>query len=467
MNDPAESARRINSSIPAGAFFDVDGLSPGGATAPHRISPEPFPLPAGLLADLARQGPLWLRFLKALNSLYLASARGEAPAFVAEYLDAGKPKRIVEFARMNRFRNRFPLVIRPDLVLTDEGPAACELDSVPGGIGLLAALNRAYAHEGFSPVGGEDGMERGFALGIRALAGQEDPSLAVIVSRESRMYRPEMEHLCRLLAGLGLEARCFAPEEVSVVPGGGVEAGSFRPGVVYRFFELFDLPNVPGGEAVLEAAKLKRILLTPPPRAHLEEKLSFALLHHPVLAREWERLLGAADFAELLRLVIPTWVLDPRPLPPHAAIAGFTVNGRAVQSWDELAGLSQRERAFVVKPSGFSPDAWGSHGVSFGADMPQAEWGSTVQEALAGYARGPWVIQPWRRPAVSPVRWWDEASGTVRTMEGRVRLCPYYFVTGPESTVLGGILATACPADKKAIHGMPDAIMVPCGPGKG
>ena len=46
-------------------------------------------------------------------------------------------------------------------------------------------------------------------------------------------------------------------------------------------------------------------------------------------------------------------------------------------------------------------------------------------------------------------------------MSGRVRVCPYYFVTG-EEVVLGGALATICPSDKKIIHGMADAIMAPC-----
>ncbi len=46
-------------------------------------------------------------------------------------------------------------------------------------------------------------------------------------------------------------------------------------------------------------------------------------------------------------------------------------------------------------------------------------------------------------------------------MAGRARLSPYYFVTGGK-VELAGILATICPADKKVIHGMKDAVMVPC-----
>jgi hypothetical protein len=54
----------------------------------------------------------------------------------------------------------------------------------------------------------------------------------------------------------------------------------------------------------------------------------------------------------------------------------------------------------------------------------------------------------------------------IHAMAGRARLSPYYFVTG-EKADLAGILATVCPADKKVIHGMKDAIMVPCAAAQG
>jgi hypothetical protein len=50
-------------------------------------------------------------------------------------------------------------------------------------------------------------------------------------------------------------------------------------------------------------------------------------------------------------------------------------------------------------------------------------------------------------------------------MKGRVRLCPYYFVQGEGDQAraqLGGVMATVCPADKKIIHGMSEAIIAPC-----
>ena len=46
-------------------------------------------------------------------------------------------------------------------------------------------------------------------------------------------------------------------------------------------------------------------------------------------------------------------------------------------------------------------------------------------------------------------------------MVGRARLTPYYFVAG-DTVTLGGATATVVPIDKKLIHGMVDAVMVPC-----
>ena len=57
-------------------------------------------------------------------------------------------------------------------------------------------------------------------------------------------------------------------------------------------------------------------------------------------------------------------------------------------------------------------------------------------------------------------RYWDADSGELKTMKGRVRLCPYYFVE-QDKVKLRGVLATIVPADKKFLHGMRDAILVP------
>ena len=57
-------------------------------------------------------------------------------------------------------------------------------------------------------------------------------------------------------------------------------------------------------------------------------------------------------------------------------------------------------------------------------------------------------------------QYWDPDSNELKTMKGRVRLCPYYFVQS-DRVKLRGALATIVPADKKFLHGMSEAILVP------
>ncbi len=127
------------------------------------ISPEPFPIEARLRADLERLGHQLFVFQRACNQLYQQSAKGKQPEWVARYLDIGKPAALVEYSRRKEFRDVLPRVIRPDLILDDEGWTIAETDSVPGGIGLTGWLNQTYAGLGSDVIGGADGMLDGFA----------------------------------------------------------------------------------------------------------------------------------------------------------------------------------------------------------------------------------------------------------------------------------------------------------------
>ncbi|HLB94616.1 MAG TPA: hypothetical protein VJK28_00405, partial [Nitrospiria bacterium] len=105
--------------------------------------------------------------------------------------------------------------------------------------------------------------------------------------------------------------------------------------------------------------------------------------------------------------------------------------------------------------------AWGSHGVLVGHDLPQSEWAQALEKALASFSERPYVLQRFYKGKKYTVSYYDEAAHDMKIMPGRARLSPYYFVHDGKAE-LGGILATVCPLDKKLLHGMPEAIMVPC-----
>jgi hypothetical protein len=455
-----EQAHHLYEAIPPGLFRVEDE----NERIAWRVSPEPFALSKQEVDAIERLGTDLLAFYRALNNLYNRSARGTAPAFIAEYLDHGKPEQIVKLARQNRFKQELPGVIRPDLIITADGFVATELDSVPGGMGFLGAMTEAYCELGIESVGGDDGIPAGFAAMLRYTTGVDHPTIAIVVSDESADYRNEMEWLAKTLRRLGLaDAWLRRPQEVIFSEEGlfirhedGREA---RLDAIYRNFELFDLFNVPKQELMLYAARHNRVKITPPPKATLEEKLGFALLHHHALASLWRQELGSERFERLLKLFPMTWVIDPRVLPPEGVIAGLEAGGVPLSDFRQLIALPKSERAYVVKPSGFSELAWGSRGVKIGDDLTRDEWAATVNTALASYDRTPYVLQHFHKGKRVRQTYLDRERDEIREYDGRVRLCPYYFVTGEESVQLGGILATVAPADKRLIHGMTDAVM--------
>src|SRR6476660_6619052 len=174
---PPNKLDAIRRAIPAeGLFAAKDWL----------LSPDPFPIDPKFERELEQLGHRLFVFQRACNQLYQLSVKGKQPDWVARYLDAGKPNELIEFSRRTEIRNDLPRVIRPDLILTDEGYIIAEIDSVPGGIGLTGWLNQTYSTFDSQIIGGADGMLEGFRT---VLPNGGD----IVISQEAATYRPEME----------------------------------------------------------------------------------------------------------------------------------------------------------------------------------------------------------------------------------------------------------------------------------
>jgi len=440
------------------AAFPKEGLF---AEKEWLLSPDAFPIDKKFLADLEQLGHRLFVFQRACNQLYQLSVKGKQPDWIARYLDAGKPKELIEFSRRKEIRDDLPRVIRPDLILTDNGYIIAEIDSVPGGIGLTGWLNQTYSQFDSEIIGGADGMLDGFRS-VLPKGGD------ILISQESATYRPEMEWLAARLnqrdavAGVGDSGsgRNFIPAGISdpgyswrVVPAEDYEPHDGR--AVYRFFELFDLPNIPGIEKTLRANAEGQITITPPIKPYLEEKMWFALFWMQPLREFWRREQGDKYFIKLQEVIPYSWLLDPTPLPQHAVIPRLEIH-----DWREAAKFSQKDRELLLKVSGFSPLGWGSRGIALGSDLPHAEWEKRIEHALATFESSPTILQRFHKGQQFEHRYWGPDSGELKTMKGRVRLCPYYFVEG-DLVKVRGALATIAPADKKFLHGMSEAILVP------
>jgi len=133
---------------------------------------------------------------------------------------------LIAHARDPKNRGVFPPVLRPDLLLTDDGFVMTELDSIPGGIGLTAFLNRLYgtppnAESDPDVLGAKDAMILNFHAALAALRTDvRNPLIALIVSDEAGTYRPEMQWLAHQLQLQGRRGFCLRPEDIFPLGGG-------------------------------------------------------------------------------------------------------------------------------------------------------------------------------------------------------------------------------------------------------
>jgi hypothetical protein len=417
------------STILRGAVADLQAALPEGGLFQGRSwcwSDQALRLDPQDLKLLETLGKKLAAFLKAANRLYHASSAGEAPAFVAEWLDQGKPGEVVRLGREEKLKSGIPRVLRPDLLRTEEGWALTEIDSVPGGVGLTAWMQENYAKLGQGVIGGANGLRD---LAEKVLG----PKGEVVISKEAEDYRPEWQWL-------------VGKERVKSAEG-------YRCGdrTIYRFFEMFDWMGLEG----IRSSWSSDIPMEAPPKAFLEEKLWWALFWMKPLEDWWRKELGEGYFRDLRALVPRAWALRPVDLPPEGVLPELEIH-----RWEELENFSQRARDLVIKVSGFSPRAWGSRGVTVGSDQPKEKWVPALRQALTEWPTQPHLLQRFARLGTVSHAAWNEATGGSEESRWRLRLCPYYLVTG-DKVELKGALATLCPVDKKLIHGMEDAVLVP------
>ena len=323
---PEEFCHRVRASLIQSGVFSENGIERS-----WRISPKPFELSQEDSVFFSDLGNHLLSFYETLNRFYYESLKGNFPPWFAKYLNNGKPSDLLAFSQMKRFKKHLPGIIRPDIIVTEDRFIITELDSVPGGFGYLTQLMELYQ----KPFTSLAGMENGgilslFSSMIKEVSENEKPILAITVSDEAKDYLEEMKLLGNRLNTLGLKTHVIHPKDIFFEEEGLFVQNSQereKIDVLYRFFELFDLKNIPKSELVMYAAKKGKIKITPPYKPFLEEKLSFALFKHPTLRGSWEKALGFETFQKLSHLIPKTWILDNNELPPHATIPGLKIKG--------------------------------------------------------------------------------------------------------------------------------------------
>ncbi len=424
----AEQSRKLLEDLPAEGLF---------AEKSWRVSPLPFPLSSKEVAEIERMGKLLHTFQRVSDEIYRSSKQGRIAPWVSEVLDTGKPSSLTDLSTLGDQAALLPQVIRPDLILTENGFSLTELDSVPGGIGLTGWLAKHYsALHGDTQeiVGGASGMLSGFSSIF-----PDSEGVDVLVSEEASDYRPEMLWLTN---ALNTEGRDFQT----------LSAEAYQPSArsIYRFFELFDLSNIEGIETTLSKAREGSLHMSSPIKPWLEEKAWAALLWSPALRSTWEKRLRSSALRDLFTLFPQSWIVDPVELPHQGVFPDLNIN-----RLEQLATFTKAERHLVLKLSGFNEKAWGSRSVTIGHDSSSAEWAQSVTSALDAFNQSPFILQRFHGGKVVRHPYWNPETEDIEWMDARARLCPYFFIpAGSKEVKLGGILATLCPSDKKIIHGM-------------
>ena len=108
------------------------------------------------------------------------------------------------------------------------------------------------------------------------------------MSDESATYRPEMQWLSTILGSR------FSVRDSNYIDWNSGDA-------IYRFFELFDLANLNNAKKIFADVTRGDLLVSPPPKAYLEEKMLLSLLWNRNLHDFWQRELGSAFFNEMIK----------------------------------------------------------------------------------------------------------------------------------------------------------------------
>ena len=124
-------------------------------------------------------------------------------------------------------------------------------------------------------------------------------------------------------------------------------------------------------------------------------------------------------------------------MPAQGVIAGLEAGGAPVSDFRSWPHLPKSERAYVIKPSGFSQLAWGSRGVKNRRRSDARGVDRRIDVALTSFDRTPYIFSDFHKGKRVRQSYFDRDRDEIREYDGRVRLCPYYFVTGEESVAAG------------------------------
>lgn len=385
---------------------------------PWIVSASWFKLTQVQLNQLQDLGPVLGTFLRACDALYYEDAN------VRRVVEQGKPQNIIERQKALREAGG-PILIRPDIVITQEGLKIAEIETIVGGLGMYSQIKDSYQtvippQDGSTPYPGS--ITQSFIDTASALPGE---GRIILTPSFNSRYFSDLSVFSALCAERGYEAVPVPANRVH-------EVGKDQAKGIWRLFEIYEVDQL---------VAIPEVPIYPPLKQFTEEKAWLAFLHASEYEDYWVQALGIEGFRLLRQSVSPTWIMRSGMLPKNV---------------DELKKLSKGQRRFVTKQSGYSEDSWGARSFTYWPDKSTNQWQHFLGQAL-NQPGTPYVMQEYQDSLQYSVP--ALVNGKVEQMNGlRAKLSPFYFFNNGKTELadIGVILRRS-----KKVHGATDSIRLP------
>ena len=409
---------------------DSPEIDPGEAgtisgAAREGFSPCPVLLNRKQVGELQRLGIQLLAFLRSCNDLYAMSCDGRQPGWVARVIDQGRRGDWTEFGRDRRLRTHLPALLEPELSVCKEGWILSQIRFNP--IDVLyrepsgdsssweSPLTPGYGNQIRDQIAPllEHGAVYSVASGakessaLKQLANELGPSLI-------RLEDPEK------LAGLMKNSRVFYF--------GGFEEivrGNFQPSHLQPFLPV----AASNGWAIKPQA---------------EEHLWLALLRIKTLWRFWRRSLSDRHLKALLKIIAPSWILDPTAVPPQAEILDL-----GARAFHEIPSALDKKQNFSIRPSRESgPD--GEPKIFHSLTSSTTEFCGELLNALEFFESTPRILM--KAPDYEQIRhpFRCGTTGEIKIFETRMQLRPLDRIQNG-SSILAGVRAAIESASSRGV----------------
>ncbi len=363
-------------------FASDDALS-------FRVSPEPFGLSETEVLDIGRIGVESAAFLSAANELYKTNEE------VASLLDTGKP----ESLRGNGDGKY--LFFRPDLIATERGYTVCELETSPFGLGLSHLLNGTYSAAGFETIVDPIVL-------VEHVAKSTPDNGSIVMSPKTASYKGQLEYMAENIFS--------GPDRVWDVK----DVSDVRPedNALYRAFYLHEYIGNTAIRGLLN--NQHQVEFQPSLTPHMEEKALLALLWDSRFEGQLRSDLGNTGYDFLRTVVPPTWIVGQ-----EQHFSGGLPTG--VQESVDLAGVSRKNRNFVLKSSGFADNSSWSESVTLLQTKSSEIAGQLLYDASRD-TQSLHIIQAFTPGKKVELRYEDPSTPDIEPIQmlGRIRLTPYF-----------------------------------------